>query len=341
MTNKRRLDALIPFLLIMFAAPGHVHGQSAPPDRKRVARRAAAWAAEVAALCPVARPDDRAALDACRRRVYRSAVLRRALPPHLIWGRQKDAGVSLADQTLTQFAPDVWLGMYLPLFMFNGNHTVEYIERERLFLVRLEAAFRNRLPPGQFPYPFWHEPKKWSAYQNARTVLLWVDPDTATIKAAQYTPVGKHRPLVDSEPVPHRFQGRWMWTDSAGRLQPRATLFDGLYSANNPYKRKLEIAYRDLAGELRAAQCSSCHVPNNPSGMKRLVLLQTPAHAAGEIRRVLDSVRDGRMPLDQSGTAKRLAPAVRAALLDSGSRFAALVEDARRWELRRAGGRSR
>jgi hypothetical protein len=336
MTDKRRLGVLISFLLIALAAPTHAPAQprGTNPDPDRVARRAASWAAEVATLCPVARPDDRAALDSCRRRVYRSAVLRDALAPHLIWGRQADPRALLKDQKLTQFAPDVWLGLYLPLFMFSGKHTVEYIDRERLFLVRLETAFRNRLPPGQFPYPFWHDSKKWSAYQDARTLLLWVDADTASIRAAQYTPIGKRR-LVDSDPIAHRFEGRWMWTDSAGQVQPRATLFDGLYSAQNPYKGKLEAAYRDLAGELRAAECSACHVPNNPSAMKRLVLLQTPAHAAGEIHRVMKSVRDGRMPLDQFGIPKRLEPAIRDALLQSGSRFATLVDAAQKWERRR------
>jgi hypothetical protein len=37
--------------------------------------------------------------------------------------------------------------------------------------------------------------------------------------------------------------------------------------------------------------CSNCHVPDNPEKMKRLVLLQTPAHEAAEIRRVMAEVR--------------------------------------------------
>jgi hypothetical protein len=335
MIDKLRLDVAIPFLLIALAAPVRAPAQPGPStaDRNRVARRAASLAAELAALCPVARSEDKTALTSCRSRVYRSARLRKALPPHLLWGRQADPRKSLKEQTLTQFAPDVWLGLYVPLFMFSGKHTVEYVERERLFQIRLEAAFRNRLPLGQFPYPFWHDPKKWNAYQSARTLILWVDPDTATLTAAQYTPIGKNRRLVDSQPIaPPRFDGRWMWTDRAGRLQPRATLFDGIYSERNPYKGRLEVAYRELARELRAGQCSSCHVPNNPHRMKRLVLLQTPAHAAGEIGRVLKSVREQRMPLDKFGEPKRLAPAIRAALLDSGAKFAALVDAARKWE---------
>jgi mono/diheme cytochrome c family protein len=333
----RRREALFKFILIALLLPVEASARPSPSaeDRNRVTRQAASWAAELAALCPVAQPEDTAALEACRGRIYRSTVLRKAVSPHIVWGRQADASKSLKEQNLTQLSPDVWLGLYAPLFMFNGKHTVEYVASEGLFLIRLQVAFRNRLPPGQFPYPFWHDHKKWSAYQGARTLLVWVDPGSAMIRGAQYTPLGKHPPLIHSQVVgAGRFDGRWMWTDASGRLQPSATLFDGLYSPKNPYKAKLEVAYRDLALKLRAGQCSSCHVPNNPASQKRLVLLQTPAHAAGEIERVVESVRSNRMPLDELGLPKQLSPRVRRELLESGTKFAALVDAARQWEAR-------
>jgi hypothetical protein len=217
--------------------------------------------------------------------------------------------------------------------MFNGVYTVEYVAREQLYRVRLETAFRNRLPPGQFPYPFWHDPQKWSFYQNARTLLLWVDPRTVKVTIAQYTPKDSHPPLVATEPVVRdSFDGKWMWTDASGRLQPQVTLFDGLLGDKNPYKQRVDAAYRDFATRMRAAQCSSCHVPNNPYRTKRLVLLQTPAHASGEIKRVLQSVRENRMPLDRAGASASLDPAVKKALLESGARFDSAVDAAKAWE---------
>lgn len=303
-------------------------------DRQRVDRLAAYWAAELAARCPVAQPQDQAAFAACRQALYGHAGLKKQLPEFLLWGRQKDPAPLLRDSTLTQFAPDVWMHLYLPLFMFNGKYTVEHVAKEGLFLVRLEAAFRNRLAPGQFPYPFWHNEEKWSFYQNARSMLLWVDPRTPAVAAVQYTPRGKNPPLIASEPVAHRFDGKWMWTDASGRLQPQVTLFDGLFSDQNPHKRQLDAAYRDLANKMRAGQCSSCHVPDNPFKMKKLVLLQTPAHASGEIQRILDDVRLNRMPLDRSGRAVPLDPAVKKALLESGARFASAVDAAKKWEQR-------
>ena len=265
-------------------------------QKQKVDRVAAELAAELAKFCPVAQPGDESAFNNCRRNMYNDSQVKRTLQPYILWGRQKDPNARIKDTKLTQFAPDVWTGMYLPLFMFNGKHTVEYVEKEKLFLVRVQAAFRNRLAPGQFPYPFWHEEEKWSFYENANTLLFWIDPETAKIRIAQFTPKGQHTALLKTEHVPHKFDGKWLWTDANGKTQPQATLFDGLFSEDNPYKTKLDVAYKDFALKMREGQCDSCHVPNNPDGMKKLVLLQTPAHAAGEIKRLLKSVRDDKMP---------------------------------------------
>jgi len=66
--------------------------------------------------------------------------------------------------------------------------------------------------------------------------------------------------------------------------------------------------------------------------MKRLVLLQTPAHAAGEIERLMKAVRDDKMPLDDVGIEQPLEPKLKSALLESGGAFEALVNAARDWE---------
>jgi len=264
-------------------------------------------------------------------------MLKRNLAPRLLWGRvHKDPGTSLKETALTQFAPDVLAGMYLPLFMFNGRHTVEYEVREGLYLVRMETAFRNRLAPGQFPYPFWHDEAKWNTYQAANSLLLWIDAKTSKIKIAQFTDRGATPPIVGSAPVKHaKFDGKWLWTDDAGRVQPQVTLFDGLFLAENPYLPKLDTAYKALALKMRDAQCDSCHVPNNPDKTKRLVLLQTPAHAAGEIERLMKAVREDRMPRDEAGIEQPLDAKLKSALLESGGVFESLVHAAKDWEARR------
>jgi hypothetical protein len=294
-------------------------------------------AGELSRLCPPAQPGDQAAFDRCRQSLFQDSLLKRSLVPYALWGRpHNDPDVRLKDTTLTQFAPDVLAGLYLPLFMFNGRHTVEYDARESLFLVRLEAAFRNRLAPGQFPYPFWHDDAKWRTYQGANSILLWIDPKTARIRIAQFSDRGTTPPIVAARPVRQpQFDGKWVWTDSEGRSQPQVTLFDGLFRADNPNLSKLDAAYRSLALKMRDAQCDSCHVPNNPDDMKRIVLLQTPAHAAGEIQRLMKAVREDRMPRDETGIEQPLDTKLKSALLESGGAFEALVQAAKEWEARR------
>jgi len=328
------MRAIIVLLLAVLGATAHAV-DSVPLDlRPQIERFAADLAADLARLCPPAQPGDQAAFDRCRQGMFRDSMLKRSLVPYVLWGRpHKDPGALLKETTLTQFAPDVLAGIYLPLFMFNGKHTVEYDAREGLFLVRIETAFRNRLAPGQFPYPFWHDEVKWSTYQGANSILLWLDPKTAKVKVAQFTDRGASPPVVGSAPVPRpQFDGKWMWTDREGRTQPQVTLFDGLFRAENPYLPKLDTAYKTLALKMRDAQCDSCHVPNNPDGMKRLVLLQTPAHAAGEIERLMKAVREDKMPLDEVGIEQPLDAKLKSALLESGRAFESLVQAAKDWE---------
>ena len=329
------MRALIALLLALSAAASAANGERpAPPPQ--VERLAADLAAELARLCPAAQPGDQAAFDRCRQGLFQDSLVKRSFVPRALWGRPaRDGATPLKDTTLTQFAPDVLTGMYLPLFMFNGRYTLEYQAREGMFLVRLETAFRNRLAPGQFPYPFWHDETKWSTYQGANTLLLWIDPKTARIKVGQYTDRGATAPIVASERVQQaKFDGRWMWTDADGREQPQVTLFDGLFSADNPFLPKLDSTYKSLALRMRDGQCDRCHVPDNPHGTKRIVLLQTPAHAAGEIQRLMKAVREDKMPRDETDIEQPLDDQLKSALLESGAAFEAVVQNAKDWEAR-------
>ena len=292
-------------------------------------------AAELSKLCPATEPGNQKAFDNCRAGLYnKESAVRAALPPYILWGRQRDPKMSLKETHLTQFAPDVFAGIYLPLFMFNGQHTVEYVEREKMYLVRLQAAFRNRLSPGQFPYPFWHDAQKWSGYQNANEVLFWWDPKQSRAKVAQFTVFGANPPVIAAAETgaPRPFDGQWMWADEKGRSQPMVTVFDGLLAPQNPYIGQLDAAYKRLALRMRDSKCNDCHVPNNPDKMSRLVLLQTPAHAAGEIKRLLTAVRGDKMPIDELGIEQPLDAKTKAALLEEGVAFDTLYDAAKKWE---------
>ena len=304
-------------------------------EQAMVAQLARNLAAELASACPLGDAASQKAFEACRQALFPDSLFKRTLAPHVLWGRQAaDPATPLKETRLTQFVPEVYTGIYLPIFMFDGTAQVTWVEQEKLYRIKLGAAFRNRLPPGLFPYPFWHDPAKWSAYENANGLLVWVSPSIQPqIRVVQFTwQDGPLAGVTVRKAEPPRFDGRWLWTDGNGRTQPAVTLFDGLYSERNPHKADLDSRYRELAGALRQGQCMDCHVPSNPGGLRRLVLLQTPVHAAGEIGRILKTVRSGRMPVDELGVEHALPDEIRQALIRKGEAFEAAVTAAARWE---------
>jgi hypothetical protein len=60
--------------------------------------------------------------------------------------------------------------------------------------------------------------------------------------------------------------------------------------------------------------------------------MHSPAHASGEIGRLMQAVREDRMPLDDSGVEQPLEPAQKRALLESGATFEILLKAAKEWE---------
>ena len=330
--SRRTLAGWLAATALLAAGPARP--QDTTPVPAAVQALAARIAGELAQHCPLSEANDDAAFDACRAKLHGDSALRAQLATILLWGRQSaNPQATLRQTNLTQFAPETWTSLYAPLFMFNGRYQVEWVPTEKQFVVRLEAAFRNRLAPGQFPYPFWHDDSKWATYQNANGVLLWVHPGTLKVQVAQLTDRAQTPLLQAVTPVQQaKFDGKWLWTDAAGRTQPAVTLFDGLYRADNPYLRDLDRQYRDLALQMRESQCSSCHVPNNPDKMSRLVLLSTPAHAAGEIDRLIKSVKEDRMPMDEYRNSYALSPEDKRWLLESAEGFRSTVQAARAWE---------
>lgn len=302
-----------------------------PPAIQQAAREIAA---ELATHCPPAPAGDTSAYNTCRQALFGPSALRSYLPSFLLWGRQnKNPDATLRQTNLTQFAPDVWTSMYAPLFMFNGRYAVAWVPEEKMFLIRLETAFRNRLAPGQFPYPFWHDENKWTMYENANAFMLWMKPETSKISAAQFTDRAPNAMLQPVQPVKHaKYEGPWLWTDEKGNTQPAVTLFDGIYRADNPYIKSIDRQYRDLALQMRESQCTSCHVPNNPDKISRLVLLSTPAHAAGEIDRLIKAVKEDSMPMDDFRLSYALSPENKKWLLESADAFKATVHAAQEWE---------
>src|SRR6266852_7958752 len=325
--------ALVLIILGFVGASG-AHPAPRAEDMQRVERLVATIAQEAATLCPLSDPGDQQALDRCRSTLFKDSYFKRCLARIVLWGRPSPAPDGrLRDTTLTQFGAEVLSGLYLPLFMFNGQYRVEYDTNEVRYRARLEAVFRNDLMPGQYPYPFWHDAKKWSDYQRANGITFWIDPHTSKIVVGQFSrQEGADPRLKTASRITPAFDGKWMWTDDKGEPQPKPALFKGLFRADNPYLEQLQTTYKDLALAMRKGTCNTCHVPDNPEKMKRLVLFQTPAHAAAEIRRVMAAVRSNRMPLDEIAIEKELDGETKALLLRFGAAFESTVVAAYAWE---------
>jgi hypothetical protein len=329
----RRLAQVAVAVTLLGASPADAAPETPVPPA--IASMARAIAAELVMQCPLADADDVGAFESCRAGIDGDGVLRSHLPANVLWGHQGASGLR-SQQGMTELAPQTWAQLYAPLFMFNGNHQVEWVPGENLFVIRLEAAFRNRLAPGQFPSPFWHDPVQWSAYQNTNGLLLWVQPHTRRIHVAQFTDRAPTPLLQAVTPVARAFDGQWLWTDAGGRTQPAVTQLERLYGAENPHLRPLDRLYRDLSLQMREAHCSQCHVPSNPAGAARLVLLSSPAHMAAEIDRVIRTVRASNDPA-QARAGHALSAEDRDWLLRSAEAFRDTLRAAGTWARQTAG----
>src|SRR5438477_4465778 len=208
-------SATVVLMVLGFA--GVSGAQTAPraEDMQRVERHVATLAQEAATLCPLSDPGDQQALDRCRFALFKDSYFKRSLGRIVLWGRPSPvADARLKETRLTQFGAEVLSGLYLPLFMFNGRYRVEYDTTEARYRARLECAFRNNLMPGQYPYPFWHDARKWSDYERANGLTLWIDPYVSKIVVAQFSrQEGADPRLNTASRIPPAFDGNWTWID--------------------------------------------------------------------------------------------------------------------------------
>lgn len=319
-----RAGAAAALLLAFIPATGLAQ---APFDHGKYA---AELAASLSKACPMASPADVAAHDACRQNIGQGAEASWR-DYHILFGGQQPGRFWLKDKKTSVFRGDIYQDLYMSLFMYTGKFRVQKAP-DGMTTVAVEAYFRNGLPPGHYPYPFWHNEKKWQAYEEANEIRLRMD--------AQGKVIFSYRGDVGSEdnrgPYAHvprqTFMGGWMWRDDKDVAQPVVTLFTGMYSADNPTLGHLDQSYRKMAIAFRNADCTVCHQPEGHAKMNKLTLLQTPYHAASAIDAVLDEVKSGKMPVDDYNDPKPLPAKLRAELIEFGEEFKKQLERADAWE---------
>jgi hypothetical protein len=109
--------------------------------------------------------------------------------------------------------------MYLPLFSFTGNWALTEDSSTHTPIIRLQAYFRNTLPPGNYPYPFGHGSDKWIAYETANEVHFYLGPDGRIFVATWSAAGDEARRGLYTRAVTPEFQGSWEWQDAAGERQ--------------------------------------------------------------------------------------------------------------------------
>jgi hypothetical protein len=312
---------------------GCVQLSTAAPQSVVVEALAATLAKQLSTLCPPAAWDDVAAHAKCAEGLSDATLIPWSRDGLLFGGDQPNLRIS--KRQLTHFKPSIWQLMYLSLFTFTGKQSVDEDRREHIKVIHIEAYFRNAMPPGEYPYPFWHSADKWNAYETANELKFYLTPagQVFVVTRSQGGSEAARGPYAHV--TPPAFDGHWQWTDSSGRLQPQVSLFSNKYNAANPFLPMLDNAYRNFATDARKATCLECHAPDNHAEMDHLVLLQTPMHASGEIDRVIKEVRNGEMPRDDVGLHKEIDPKLRADILRTAEEFRRALAEADQWEAKR------
>jgi hypothetical protein len=247
-------------------------------------------AESLAQASPPADGSDAAARDAAAARLAECDALLERAGDRILWGGfDPTKGFDLDAYALTEFVPWVWNKVYLSTFTFPGTYTVR--REGRYTVLELDARFRDGLDPGDYPYPFWHSPKKWQAYVATDRLQL-VFEKGRLVAAMRTVPAGGPAATVAERP----WDGRWNWTDAHGNPQPRVTLFEYMFSRENPNVTALDGAYRRLESEFRAQNCVACHAPDNPSSAKVLLLLDYPNQALAARHSLVETLRANKMP---------------------------------------------
>jgi hypothetical protein len=273
---------LVPFLSLLTVL---AQSNEAPAAQHPVQD---AFARELARCSPPAKPDDAAARDKAAELLRDSAILKDAAREMILWGG-RPAGGSYRPDTyhLTEFNWMIFSSLYVSLFTFPGEYKV--VEKDGFTILSMACSFRGELDVGAYPYPFWHKPGKWSAYEASKTVDFVFENDKVVAAFRVNEP--------DSKPKRElKWDGNWLWRDAKGRDMPNAALYDYLLSKENPNKKELESAYREFATEARKHNCMACHAPDNSSNMSKLSLLNYPNQALSYRHQIIAELDENSMP---------------------------------------------
>jgi hypothetical protein len=248
-----------------------------------------AIAQSMIAACPRAEPHSVSAWTDCAQRLVDVELLRDGMRDPMLWGTQQDADDhTFINTRSTRLSPRVWRKLYASLYMYGPDYRI--VEDGDQTILRLPVVFRDQLSAGNYPYPFWHEPKKWAAYATRKEMLVIVR-DGTIVGALRGV---DRRGMRSDPPIWDRL---WRWEDDDGKQQPVSGLvYANVLSPSNPNLEQLDAAFRTLALGLRDADCMACHSPDNTAQMKMLELFSYPNQALSARNRIVTTLELNEMP---------------------------------------------
>jgi len=281
----------------------------------------------LAAACPIGEaPSDEAARNDCAGKLTELAVLRDAMREPFIWGGQAAGAGYRLDKSTNKFNARVWRRLYLSTFMFGTDFTVEQIADYTVLHVPI--TFRNDMPIGAYPYPFWHSNNKWDAY-NFSTTIHFIIQGGELIGALRASDQDRTRPKTA-----HGWDGLWRW-EQGGVQQPYVALYDYLLSKDNPFASRLDDTYRALEARMRQNNCQACHAPDNQGQSQQLEFFVYPNQALAGRHDIVSQLEDNVMPPEDNALklpAGIQDPDEREALLKLAREFERVGDQALTWE---------
>jgi hypothetical protein len=246
----------------------------------------------ITTACPMAAPMDEQARLLCAAKLTDLKVLRDAMHEPFAWGGQRAGkGYRLSDSDTTRFNALVWRRMYLSLFMFTGEVTLE--TSGDFTVIHLPYGFRNQLDAGSYPYPLWHSKAKWDTWQLSPELILVME--NRKITGALRSNLRPDEEERRKTYVDRTWSGQWKWKKD-GQEMPYVTLYSFLFSPNNPHVTALDAAYRALEGEMRSSSCLVCHSPDNFAKVSSLEFFNYPNQALMSRQNIVMHLEENSMP---------------------------------------------
>lgn len=283
--QKTFLSAVLGFVCVASGCVNQPSKTASAPQsslQERIAK-------ELAEASPMADAADAHARDLASKRLANCESFRSAVGERVLWGGCDPVkGFDPRTYTLTEFEPLVWLKLYASTIMFTGEHEIR--QEGPYSVLEMKAKFRSNLDVGDYPYPFWHSPKKWQAYLDLVSLVVVFERDKiiATYRLANSDPAkaAAERP----------WDGKWHWIDARGQEQPRVALFSYMFGDDNPYREGVDHAYRQLEAKVRAQNCTACHAPDNKGKARALLMLNFPNQSLIARHKLVHVLESNEMP---------------------------------------------